>query len=76
VQLGVVLVLTGLAFYFEALWILDIQYWLPGGASTVMVSTTEVPDVPPWWQGALALLGYGVVAAGIGTAVTTRRDIS
>lgn len=76
VQLGVALVLMGLAYYFEALWILDIQYWLPGGASTVMVSTTEVPDMPPWWQGALALLGYGVVAAGIGTAVTTRRDIS
>lgn len=76
VQLGVALVLTGLAFYFEATWILDIQYWLPGGASSVMVSTTEVPGVPPWWQGALALLGYGAVAAGVGTLVTTRRDIS
>ena len=76
VQLGVQLVLTGLAYYFEALWILKIQYWLPGGASSVMVSTTEIPGIPPWWQGALALLAYGVVAAGIGTAVTTRRDIS
>ncbi len=76
VQLGVSLVLTGLAFYFEATWILDIQYWLPGGASAVMVSPTEVVGVPPWWQGALALLGYGAVAAGVGTLVTTRRDIS
>ena len=31
---------------------------------------------PPWWVGALVLLGYGVVAGVVGTLITRRRDIS
>jgi ABC-type transport system involved in multi-copper enzyme maturation permease subunit len=75
VQLAVGVVLMVLALQFDAQWILDIQYWLPGGASTVMVSPIQLPGVPPWWAGALALLGYGTVAAAVGTLITTRRDI-
>ncbi len=69
-------ILTVLAIQFDAQWLVDVQYWLPGGASQVMVSTTEVPGIPPWWAGALTLLGYGAVTAAIGTAITVRRDIS
>jgi ABC-2 type transport system permease protein len=75
-QLVVNVVLVVLATQFEQAWILDVVNWLPGGASAVMVSPTQLPDTPPWWAGALTLLGYGVVAAGVGTLVTTRRDIS
>jgi len=33
-------------------------------------------DMLSWWAGALVLLGYGVVFAGIGTALTLQRDIT
>ena len=32
--------------------------------------------LPPWWVGALVLIGYGVVAGVIGTLITRKRDIS
>ncbi len=74
------LVLTGiliaLATYYEAQWISDIQYWLPSGASGVMISAVDLTGVPPWWAGALTLFGYGAVAAGLGSLITVRRDIS
>jgi ABC-2 type transport system permease protein len=75
-QFAVTTVLLILAVQFDQQWILDVQYWLPGGASQVMVSPTDLPNVPPWWAGALTLLAYGGAAAGLGTAITARRDIS
>jgi ABC-type transport system involved in multi-copper enzyme maturation permease subunit len=54
---------------------------VPGVDSQIMVSPDKIPLGPgvlgpPWWVGALFLLGYGLIAAVIGTAVTRRRDIS
>lgn len=69
-------ILAVLAIQFNAAWLIKVQYWLPGGASSVMISTTDIPGIPPWWAGALTLLGYGVVAAVIGTLITVRRDVS
>jgi ABC-type transport system involved in multi-copper enzyme maturation permease subunit len=53
----------------------------PGVASSIMVaaepvSVTFTVDAPPWWVGALVLLGYGVAAGLVGTLITRRRDIS
>jgi ABC-type transport system involved in multi-copper enzyme maturation permease subunit len=54
---------------------------LPGVASFIMVSTERLQfgiDTygPPWWVGALVLLGYGLVAGFVGTLITRKRDIS
>jgi ABC-2 type transport system permease protein len=54
---------------------------VPGVDSQIMVSPDRImlgPNQlgPPWWVGALVLLGYGVVAAVVGTMLTRRRDIS
>jgi ABC-type transport system involved in multi-copper enzyme maturation permease subunit len=54
---------------------------LPGVASTIMISTERLQfdaDAfgPPWWAGALVLLGYGIVAGVVGTLITRKRDIS
>lgn len=64
-----------MAHYFHADWLNKVPNWLPSGASTIMTSPGGANGIA-WWAGALALLGYGVVAAVIGTLITRRRDIS
>jgi ABC-type transport system involved in multi-copper enzyme maturation permease subunit len=49
--------------------------WLPGGALEAMTATLEGPDLLAGWQGALVLLGYGLVAAVLGTVFAVRRDV-
>jgi ABC-type transport system involved in multi-copper enzyme maturation permease subunit len=54
---------------------------LPGVASFIMVSTERLQFAvdtfgPPWWVGAVVLLGYGLVAGVVGTLITRKRDIS
>ncbi|MGA8117401.1 MAG: ABC transporter permease [Actinocatenispora sp.] len=69
------LVLGLLAQHYHQAWIMDISYWLPSGASGVMTSPDGAGGFA-WWQGTLILLGYGVVAAVVGTIITQRRDVS
>jgi hypothetical protein len=42
----------------------------------MITSGRAFPGAPPWWAGALVLVGYGVVLAGLGLAVIRRRDVS
>jgi ABC-type transport system involved in multi-copper enzyme maturation permease subunit len=49
--------------------------WLPGGATQAMTASFDGPDILEPWQGALVLLGYGLVAAVLGTFLAVRRDI-
>jgi hypothetical protein len=50
--------------------------WLPGGALQALTTTAEgSPDVLAPWQGAVLLLGYGLLAALLGTLLTVRRDV-
>ncbi|HEV7823703.1 MAG TPA: ABC transporter permease [Mycobacteriales bacterium] len=57
-------------------WVMDLAWALPSQASTVMTSATRLPDAPPWYVGAAILLAYGLVTAGVGAAITRRRDIT
>jgi ABC-2 type transport system permease protein len=50
--------------------------WLPGGALRAMTTPFGGPDVLQPWQGALLLLGYGLLAAVLGALLTVRRDIT
>jgi ABC-2 type transport system permease protein len=50
--------------------------WMPGGALEAMTATFQGPDLLEAWQGGLLLLGYGLVAAVLGTFLAVRRDIS
>ena len=55
--------------------------FLPSQATTALLSpATTAGGVTstylPWWGGALVLLGYAVVSAALGAAVTLRRDIT
>jgi ABC-2 type transport system permease protein len=49
--------------------------WLPGGALEAMTATFNGTDLLSAWQGALVLLGYGIVAAVLGTVLAVRRDV-
>jgi ABC-2 type transport system permease protein len=49
--------------------------WMPGGALEAMTATLRGPDLLTPWQGALLLLGYGLVAAVLGTFLAVRRDV-
>jgi len=49
--------------------------WLPGGALEAMTATFEGPDLLSQWQGAVVLLGYGLLAAVLGTVLAVRRDV-
>jgi ABC-2 type transport system permease protein len=49
--------------------------WLPGGAVQAITSDFQAPQLLAPWQGALLLLGYGLLAAALGTVLAVRRDI-
>jgi ABC-2 type transport system permease protein len=49
--------------------------WLPGGAAQAVTSNTQGLDVLAPWQGGLLLLGYGLLAAVLGTFLAVRRDV-
>ncbi len=53
----------------------DTYRYLPGGALEAMTATFEGPDLLTAWQGGLLLLGYGLVAAVLGTVLAVRRDV-
>jgi ABC-2 type transport system permease protein len=49
--------------------------WMPGGALQAMTASFQGPDLLRAWQGALLLLGYGLLAAFLGTVLAVRRDV-
>src|SRR3712207_4386728 len=49
--------------------------WLPGGAQQALTSTPSPVELLDPWQGGLLLLGYGLVAAILGTLIAVRRDV-
>jgi ABC-type transport system involved in multi-copper enzyme maturation permease subunit len=49
--------------------------WMPGGGLEALTATFEGPDLLAAWQGGLLLLGYGLLAAFLGTLLAVRRDI-
>jgi ABC-2 type transport system permease protein len=49
--------------------------WMPGGALEAMTATFQGTDLLGAWQGGLLLVGYGLVAALLGTLLAVRRDV-
>jgi ABC-2 type transport system permease protein len=49
--------------------------WLPGGAARAITTNFQAPELLQPWQGVLLLLGYGLLAAVLGTFLAVRRDI-
>jgi ABC-2 type transport system permease protein len=53
----------------------DFYKWLPGGGLEALTATFQGPELLDRWQGGLLLLGYGLVAAVLGTFLAVRRDV-
>lgn len=70
------LIFEPLASLFKQDWIADLQWGVPSIASMLLVSAGDLPGAPPWWVGAVVLLGYALVAGVIGILITRRRDIA
>ena len=53
---------------------------MPSIAAQIAVGSQDLHfpggNMPPWWVGALVMLGYGVVMAVVGTLILRKRDIS
>ncbi len=62
----------------------SVGKWLPGQVAQALESVTAnangfnngITHLVPWWQGGLALLGYGVVLAASGAFTTLRADVT
>jgi ABC-2 type transport system permease protein len=50
--------------------------WMPGGALQAMTASFQGPELLRAWQGGFVLLGYGLVAALLGTLLAVRRDVT
>jgi len=49
--------------------------WMPGGGLEAMTATFQGPELLGAWQGGLLLVGYGLLAALLGTLLAVRRDV-
>jgi ABC-2 type transport system permease protein len=58
-------------------WVLTAMVSVPAVASQIMLSPVKsYPQSPPQWVGAAVLIGYALVAGGVGTLILRRRDVS
>ncbi len=64
-------------------WGPDLVKWLPSAATNAMLAPTTdtgpggpTIEVLPWWLALIVLVGYAAVTAGVGAALTLRRDVT
>lgn len=71
--------IIALVFSFQS-WGKDIAPYFPSSATSAVTAGVQQPgsetQLLSWWAGALVLATYAAVMAGIGSALTVRRDIS
>jgi hypothetical protein len=87
-QVAALLVSIGVAWIVEPIaglilgnwsWGADIARFFPSQATGAIVqSVSGAPGANPlpWWGGALVLIAYAAVLAGIGSVLTVRRDVT
>jgi ABC-2 type transport system permease protein len=87
-QVAAILIAVGAAWILEPLlgvllgfvsWGHTIVPYLPSQATSAMVgqiNTSTAVHLLSWWAGALVLVAYAAVLAGIGSYLTVRRDVT
>lgn len=87
-QVAAILIAVGAAWIVEPLagillglvsWGKDVVPYMPSQATSAMVgqiNTSADTHLLSWWAGALVLVAYAVVLAGIGSILTVRRDVT
>ena len=87
-QVAAILIAVGAAWIVEPLagfllslvsWGKEIVPYMPSQATSAMVgqiNTSSTTELLSWWAGALVLVAYAAVLAGIGSFLTVRRDVT
>ncbi len=84
-QVAAILVAVAITFLIEPLLSLAlgaadldaIGKFLPSSASSAMTSPpSPFIDLLPWWGGAVVLVGYALLFAGLGVLLSVRRDVT
>jgi len=87
-QVAAILIAVGGAWIVEPLagFLLSLVSWgqsvvpyMPSQATSAMVgqvNTSSTTELLSWWAGALVLVAYAAVLAGIGSYLTVRRDVT
>jgi len=87
-QVAAILIAVGAAWIVEPLagFLLSLVSWgqsvvpyMPSQATSAMVgqvNTSSTTELLSWWAGALVLVAYAAVLAGIGSFLTVRRDVT
>jgi ABC-2 type transport system permease protein len=87
-QVAAILIAVGAAWILEPLlgfllglvsWGKSIVPYMPSQATSAMVgqvNTSASIELLSWWAGALVLVAYAAVLAGIGSLLTVRRDVT
>jgi ABC-2 type transport system permease protein len=86
-QVAALLIMIGLAMIVEPIvglwfsvtsWGAQVAQFFPSHATQAMLSSAPPPGTSllSWWGGALVLLAYAAVMAGIGSLLTIRRDVT
>jgi len=87
-QVAAILIAVGTAWILEPLvgfllslvsWGQSIVPYMPSQATAAMVgqvNATPNVELLEWWAGALVLVGYAAILAGIGSLLTVRRDVT
>lgn len=86
-QIAALLIMIGLAFIVEPIvgtilsftsWGAPVAKFFPSQATSAMLGNTPPPgtSLMSWWGGALVLLTYAAVMAGVGSLLTVRRDVT
>jgi len=87
-QVAAILIAVGAAWIVEPLagfllglvsWGKSVVPYMPSQATSAMVgqvNTSSTTELLSWWAGALVLVAYAAVLAGIGSFLTVRRDVT
>ena len=87
-QVAAILIAVGAAWILEPVlgillglvsWGQSIAPYMPSQATVAMVgqvNTSATVELLSWWAGALVLVAYAAVLAGIGSLLTVRRDVT
>ena len=87
-QVAAILIAVGAAWILEPLlgfllslvsWGKSIVPYMPSQATSAMVgqiNTSATVHLLTWWAGALVLVAYAAVLAGVGSMLTVRRDVT
>ena len=74
---AVELIFHGIYYFYRQSWVLGGPVIAPAVASNVMITPGQAfPHAPPQWAGLVIMVGYALILAAAGVALTCHRDVT